>query len=77
MYFLETFDKIFCYDNSSCITFVYNGKKWEISKIPLHDIERMDLHNFNYLTLEEAKLKANIDSLNKLIEKIKKIYEGF
>lgn len=77
MYFLEVFDKIFCYDNSSCITFVYDGGKWGISKIPLHNIETMDLHNFNYLTLEEAKSKANIDSLNKLKEEIKKIYEGF
>lgn len=77
MYFLEVFDKIFCYDDSSCMTFVCSNMKWSISKIPLHDIEKMDLHNFNYLTIEEVKMKTNIDGLNKLKEEIKKIYEGF
>ncbi len=77
MYFLEVFNKIFCYDKSSCITFVYADEKWEISKFPLHNIETMDLRDFKYLTFEEAKIKTNIAGLHKLREKIKKIYEGF
>lgn len=75
IYFLETFNKIFCYDGNLCITFVCVDNKWEISSIPLHEIEQMNLHEFKYLTVEEAKIKCDIKSLNILRKNIKKIYE--
>lgn len=75
MYFIELFDKIFCFDSSLGITFVYENNKWKISEISIHEIERMDLINCKQLTNEEANFIVDTSGLKTLQMKIKKIYE--
>ena len=75
MYFLELFNKIFCFDNSIGITFVYENKKWRLSKISLHEIEMMNLNEVNYLTINEAMVKVDMKKLKLLQNSIKKFYE--
>ncbi len=75
MFFIEIYNKIFGYDQELCITFEYSEKQWKLSSIPLHEIEQMNLHGINYLTLQEVAIKTDIIELENLRKTVKKIYK--
>ncbi len=71
MYFLELYNKIFCFDTAIGITFVCENKIWKISKITFHEIEKMDLKEIRYLSAKEVEVKTSTKQLKLLQNNIK------
>lgn len=75
MFFVEIYRKIFGYDYELGVTFEYAGKQWKVSSVPLHEIEQMNLRELNYLTMDEVKVKTDIDKLDNMRKTIRKLFK--